>query len=137
MTQTRSISTFTTQCGNCTHTFAVPELSDFSYGDALLRGEYGTVHAYLNMIGHPVCERIASEIAAIPIDLLLPIAAVLADPIQGQRLKPGHICPRCQSTHMKSWAGDKIGVVDVPDVTFTQFNALPALQQRARIRALL
>jgi hypothetical protein len=135
------IATVLACCAECGTTFSYPELDDFVYGTFVLTGERGTVFACLEALGHPVFELVrrvvdesdqaaAYETAGVEI---AEICARLANPVESQNLVAHHVCPVCQSANWKSWDGDRTGLADIPDASYSDFLALPALEQRQRI----
>ena len=129
----RSIPTFEAKCAECRATFAAPLLSDSSYGELLFFGELGTAYAYLEAIGHPIWHFVAAVVGKDG-DAIRHTLAILADPVAGQPLCDGQVCPTCHSRRWEYWGGARIGSADVAAMTFEKFARLTDDQRRDEIR---
>jgi len=139
------VATFEACCAQCDRKFVYPDLGDFAYGCFIFTGERGSVFAIFDAIESPIWERIAAVVAEVRPKisevlqgrLIQNVCTLLADRIDGQSLRKGHVCPHCQSTDWKSWQGARIGTVELPRVSFCQFLQLPGQDQETEIRRLL
>jgi hypothetical protein len=127
------IFTFMAKCARCKTHSARPELGEFAYGEFILTGESGNVHAYLHATDNPVFALVASTIEDDSGSLIQEITARLADPLSGQRLTMLHVCPKCGCDEWESWHGDRVASENVPVASFTEFLSLSPERRRMRI----
>ena len=128
------VSLFSAMCARCESTFAWPVLPDMSYGELILTGERGTVHAYACLVENPAFEFISSLLGpGSPTEQIHESLARAADPIDGQRLTANRVCPVCRSREWKYWAGDFVGMADLPDASFDEFLRLSETLRRERV----
>lgn len=119
------------KCGNCNQVFSCPQLGDQSYGQAIFRGERGTVYAYFNAIDSTVFEYLRSVLPAQRKgDRLFATCAHLADAIEGQRLSTTIVCPHCSSTNIAWWGGKITGSCELPAASFSAFMSLSEPERR-------
>jgi hypothetical protein len=132
------VALFKATCGSCSAEFSAPHLGDFAYGEFIFTGELGTVHAFfdannpvwgflesvLPKSGESTKEQIARG------SLLQATCAYLADAIEGQSLFNHQICPRCQSSKLSSWGGERTGSVELPEASFLRFMAQPESERQ-------
>lgn len=131
------VATFEAKCQSCGNVFPSPQLSDFAYGEFLLTGTDGTVHAHLVAIDNEAWAVADPVVPNGDVDTLQEVVARLADPVDGQPLTMLHICPSCQSNDWAYWGRDRIGSADIPSATFNKFLALQPVQRKQRVRELL
>jgi hypothetical protein len=132
------IATSKAKCASCGSEFSSPYLSDFSYGEFLFTGEKGNVFAYFNAIGHPVWEFVKSAFPSGGDDRgrkalgarIQAGCAYIADPVNGQQLVDQHVCPMCQSRNWEWWGGERVGWIEVADVTYKNFLSQPETERR-------
>ena len=135
------IATSKAKCASCGAAFLTPDLGEFSYGQALFRGEKGNVFAYFNAVGHPVWEFVESVLPSagddrtrIAIGARIQAAcAHIADPVNGQQLVNEHVCPVCQSSKLEWWGGERVGLMEVADVSYKHFLSQPEIERRRLI----
>ncbi|WP_116811762.1 hypothetical protein [Steroidobacter cummioxidans] len=124
-----NIRLFEARCAACRASFAKPELGDFAYGSFIFTGVSGTVHAYFEAIENPVWKRAEGFVPTLTNgiqrgDFLLAACAHFADPVGGQRLTADHVCPKCRSHELASWAGQRMGEAEIPEASFRTFLSL-------------
>lgn len=137
------LSLLEAQCADCGTTFSCPQMGDFGYGTFLFHGERGTVHAAFEALGSPVWSYLGSmldavtdaRIATARVAKLHAACAHFADPVAGQHLRSGIVCPHCHSTRMAWWGGNKTGSAEVTGVTFSRFLALSATERQELVSA--
>jgi hypothetical protein len=134
------LPTFKAKCASCGQEFAHPSLGDFSYGSFLFWGIRGTVFGHFAALDSAVWKLVESMLSP-QIDedargpLIQGACAALADPIDGQPLVNRHVCPHCHSSNWEWWEGDKVGLVEVLEVSFTRLLSLSESGQRALVMA--
>ena len=140
----RSVATFRADCQACGHAFPNPLLSDFDYGECLLRGERGSAVRHLVALTEPAWDVIME---LFPGPRVTPqgypdagrlrwVIARLADPVDGERFLMDITCPRCHSTDVDYGAGESLGTIDVPDATFERFMTLSPAERAAEVESL-
>jgi hypothetical protein len=135
------IGIFKAKCVSCHSEFSYPDLGDQNYGNFLFTGEKGNVFAHFAALGHPVWEFIKSVFSEggdtkkrVEIGARIQAAcAYVADPIKGQKFVNHHVCPVCQSTKWAWWGGDNTGSLEVPEVTYQNFESLSEPERRKTI----
>jgi len=121
------------KCASCGAEFSQPELGDFAYGAFVFTGERGTVHAYFEVFEVPApVWNFLEDVLPQPHsgELLQGACAHFADPVTGQRLSNKFICPKCQSSNLAYWGGERTGFAEVPEASFSQFMGLPKSERR-------
>ncbi len=119
----KEIAVFEAQCANCTRDFSHPSLGDFAYGEVLLCTMDGRHHAFVSGLSD-FAERVRALIPPTGIGSFWSILASLADPICGQPLSSAIRCPHCASANIAYWEGRRVGVIRVPEATFTHAAVL-------------
>jgi hypothetical protein len=124
------IETGMAQCRDCGRIFQYPRLpGEYSYGEFILEGRSGGIHAYLFLLdgdGDTVIRCVESSLPEEFSDFV-EVVARLADAIDGQRLTTRHSCPNCGSADWKrppEKFREIIGSEEIPDVTFNEFLTL-------------
>jgi hypothetical protein len=126
------------KCASCGSEFSSPDLGDFSYGQFLFSGEKGNVFAYFPAIDHPVWEFVKSAFPSGSDDTtrkalgarIQAACAHIADPVNGQQLVHQHVCPVCQSSKWEWWGGERVGWIEVANVTYKNFLSQPDTERR-------
>jgi DNA-directed RNA polymerase subunit RPC12/RpoP len=108
--------TYTFQCANCSRQFNAHEVSDFAYGQFVLRAEKSDYEAFLDAPNDPAflesyaileAHQVAAEMSAEQKgELQQRIFGVVCDPTpDGQQLEIGlpPKCPSCGSRKMANW----------------------------------
>lgn len=138
-----SVQLFEASCRACHRTFAMPLLSDFSYGQFIFHGERGSVFGYLQALEDSAWEDMTARLQRIglfpssatseQIDHFHRVVAASTDAISGQRLVSYPICPSCQS-HTVSYGDSTPSVIrEIPAVTFEEYLALPDATRTQRL----
>jgi len=109
-----------------------------NYGEALLHGIRGTVHAHAWLLDHPVfniVQRFVKRALPMRSPPRWEVFARLADPIDGQTLSCQSVCPHCGSDERSASGKDRaIGNIELPDATFHGFLAMSPEEKLAQIR---
>lgn len=128
------VGTFEALCKHCKRTFSIPLLGDQSYGQFILHGEKGGVFGYLCAFEEPAWEDITNKLRQLGFFTDLPTRditrfqraiAVSADQISGQKLDLFDVCPSCKSHSIDVWDSKPQGIVEIPTVSFNDYNRLP------------
>ena len=136
----QKVALFNYRCPHCKQAFSYPNLGDFSYGDFIFSGERGTVVAYAAAVGNPAWNVLRSLLPepsanrnaqSVHADQLQGAFAHFADPINGQRLCNLIVCPHCQARNDGSLSGERVGFLEIPVTSHSQFMALPHTEQHA------
>lgn len=129
--------TFEARCAKCDSVFAHPHLGDFAYGSFLFCAARGGRYALCDGFGTGGrrIQRLLPSDA--PVRTLVGVLAALSDPLLGQQLLPGYVCPRCGSSSLQSWAGPRAGTTEVEQVTFNRILLLDEEQLAEEIRSIL
>jgi len=133
----KEISTYQSKCAECSEVFDHPSLGDMVYGKFIFCSENGKVFAYCN----------AFEVSAKLIDVLLlknrdaelfqSALAGLADPIFGQQLTNKLHCPKCHSTNLEYWHGEKSGSMSVTPATYNCLLSLSRDELKLKVSQFL
>jgi hypothetical protein len=136
---TRTLRFFRTRCLDCNADFAMPSLSDFSYGQFIWSGERGTGFAYFDACDSPIFEHIKSVMKRAvgyptsptheDTDRFHFVVAGCARKIEGQKLVPHHVCPTCRSRNVSPDDNEPVADCQVEDASYDEFLAKPALEQ--------
>jgi len=135
------VAVFKCKCATCRQPFTWPVLSDMSYGEALIHGAHGTIHAHAWLIDHPVFD-LVSKIIPRSLDsakIIWEIFARLADPVDGQSFTCRSVCPFCGSPERDSplepgEVDRMVGMIDVPEATFDHFQSLNSAGKLALVK---
>lgn len=120
---TKEISTFEAKCKNCGDIFEHPISGDFSYGEAIFYTDDGKYQVLVSAFAE-FPQKIASLVTSKKPDAFWYALAVLADPVHGKLLTIEITCPSCCSTELEYWAGDRIGTIALPDISFIKASSL-------------
>ena len=140
----RDVATFRAECRACGHVFPNPLLSDFDYGECLLRGERGRAIRHLDALTEPAW-KVISNLCPGPhvtpegypdAGRLRWVIARLADPVDGERFLMEIICLLCHSRDVTYGAGENLGTISVPDATFDRFMSLSPAERAATVESL-
>lgn len=144
------ISTFRANCNACSETFAVPLLSDFSYGEFIARAQDGRTHGYLNSVEEPGWDSVEHALNIVKIqtpDLsdfdstkcFQWLVGKCMDSINGQELSivSRPVCPACASSEISYSDADLVGYESVPSVTFSTFMGLDEPKRISLVSRLL
>ena len=137
----RGVTLFPATCPACHHRFSTPVLSDFDYGEFLLRGERGKAVVYLPALLEPAWDVIAALCPGPHMtpegypdtDRLHWVIAQLADPVDGERFQMNRLCPDCRSIVINYTASMPLGVMHVPAASYRGFMSRPPEEQKALV----
>lgn len=128
----RKVLLLEAKCASCGHVFGRPTLSDFDYGEAVLCTTDGKHYATANAFSD-LAERVSTLVKLGESIPFWPTLASLADSISGQTLTTSRLCPQCNSDNLEYWGGKDMGVVTLPQATFTVASALSSDMLARRI----
>ena len=152
--KTETVRFFEAHCSDCNESFAVPLLSDFAYGEFILKTEDGKAFAYMNAIIEKSFELISKLVKEISqsenskelrpdhsfssgdLNTLHWVIAQCADEIGNEKLDNQFRCPNCGSIDVLY--GNSVAVRDdeIPVVSFERFNALVDSEKKDKVREL-
>ena len=130
------------KCMDCGKKFLGPALGGHSYGSFIFSGEKGNVFGYFQACENPAWNFMETVIKQKGVgykakcnhgERLQAACAYFADAINGQRLKNNHACPCCFSTNTHSTSHERVGVVEVSNVSHLEFMSWPESIRRAKV----
>ena len=144
-----NIAAFSSECQSCTNRFEIPVLSDFSYGKFIAKGKSGKTFAYLNAIEHETewdsIEEIYNEICELDAKLIKNTDAFqylvgrCMNRVNGEELSiiRKWVCPECQSEDVRVELGEAVGLMNMEDVSFSEFLSVSEDGKRKLLRQYL
>jgi hypothetical protein len=120
----RFLATFEAKCGACGYTFFAPSLGNQAYGEAIFTTSDGRLHALADGF-QEFPKRLADLLPASGPKQYWSTLASLADPLNGQGMVSGLVCPSCSASKMTFWEGQKGDAIEVPGATFHDASNLP------------
>lgn len=122
------------KCASCGTEFHHASFGDFAHGEAVLSTSDGRCFARASA-GSDFAQRVAKLLTGHD-RTIWPFLAALADPIDGMPMTHRIVCPACRSTDLESWGGTRLGLTEIPDVTFTASERLSTTELAARLAAI-
>jgi len=122
------------KCASCRTEFHHASFGDLAYGEAVLSTSDGRRFARASA-GSDFAQRVANLLTGND-RTIWPFLAALADPIDGLAMTHRIVCPACRSTELESWGGTRLGLTEIPDVTFTASERLTPTELANRVAAI-
>jgi hypothetical protein len=131
-----SIAECEAECGQCGCRFQHPWLGDFSYGEAVFATADGSSFAIASAQS-PFARRVAALVSTHQARRFWEVLAGLADPLEGQALLCGLVCPWCFSREIARWGTPSGNFVSVREATFESAEQLESPLLARRVAELL
>lgn len=138
------IMTFEILCSNCNAFFALPLLSNFSYGEILIQLEDGSNSAHLSLLCNKSIDSIfnAAKEKAKSNDVLNVerwLISKISDTLIGGNLssKMKTFCPQCKSSRIMLNDSKPLVMIDVEEIQFSHFESLTVHEQHKMLDSLI
>ena len=124
------VKSFRGVCPRCSLSFALPCLSDFSYGTFLFTRTDGKAYRLFEAIEHPISKLVASKVNA---EIVVEIASRLADRDEWLGFTTLPVCPRCKFHEIVLDDSMVLSELSISAANFSVFESLSFDQQMTEI----